>query len=101
MLTQHLRRMLIWLSPFIMAAGLSYLGLQIAQNWGVVTVDVKFFCLAGELWRAGANPYGPDFAAEMSAQFAVTHVAGWYYTPNWFFLSTFLSLFDPLACSRI
>lgn len=91
----------IRLAPLAFAAGLAHLGFQIWKHWDIVTLDFRFFWLAGEFWSAGANPYDAAYAAAADAQFGVTRGAIWYYTPNWFPLAVILSLADPLNASRM
>lgn len=96
-----LRTLAIRVAPLIFAAGLAHLGFQVFKHWSLVTLDFRFFWLAGEFWLSGQNPYGADYAAEAAARFGIAHGAIWYYAPNWFPLAAILSLPDPLAASRI
>jgi len=91
----------IRLAPAVFAAGLAHLGFQIWKHWDVVTLDFRFFWLAGEFWTAGQNPYDAAYAAAADAQFGVARGAIWYYPPNWFALASILSLPDPLSASRL
>jgi hypothetical protein len=96
-----LRTLAIRVAPLIFAAGLAHLGFQIFKHWNLVTLDFRFFWLAGEFWASGQNPYGAEYAAEAADRFDIKHGAIWYYAPNWFPLAAFLSLPDPLAASRL
>jgi hypothetical protein len=95
------RKLVTFLAPLIFAAGLAHLGYQIWKHWDVVTLDFRFFWLAGEFWLRGENPYGPAYAIAADAQFAVSRGAIWYYTPNWLPVAALLSLPDALNASRL
>lgn len=101
MSAKALRTLAIRLAPLVFAAGLAHLGFQIFKHWNLVTLDFRFFWLAGDFWLSGQNPYGADYAAEAAARFDIERGAIWYYAPNWFPLAAILSLPDPLAASRI
>ena len=98
---QLLRTALTWLAPLAFALGLAHLGYQAVKHWDVVTLDLRFFWLAGEFWREGLSPYSTDFATAAAEQFNITKGAIWYYTPNWFFISVLLSELSPLTASRV
>ena len=98
---QLLRTALTWLAPLAFVMGLAHLGYQAVKHWDVVTLDLRFFWLAGEFWREGLSPYNTDFATAAAEQFNITKGAIWYYTPNWFFISVLLSELSPLAASRV
>lgn len=89
------------LAPILFAAGVAHLAFQIWKHWDVVTLDFRFFWLAGEFWLRGDNPYDPAYAAEAASLFDIRRGAIWYYAPNWFPLAALLSLPDPLTASRM
>lgn len=95
------RGLAVRVAPLVFAAGLAHLLYQIWKHWEIVTLDFRFFWLAGEFWLGGESPYGADFAAEAAAQFGITRGAIWYYPPNWFPLAAIFSLADPLTASRM
>ncbi|OFX01962.1 MAG: hypothetical protein A3E78_01825 [Alphaproteobacteria bacterium RIFCSPHIGHO2_12_FULL_63_12] len=91
----------IRLAPLLFAAGAGHLLFQIWKHWDVVTLDFRFFWLAGDFWLNGGNPYDASYAAAAEAQFGIERGAIWYYPPNWFALAALLSLPDPLSASRL
>lgn len=101
MMTATWRNRALRLAPLVFAAGAAHLLYQIWKHWEIVTLDFRFFWLAGEFWLNGANPYDARYAAEAAAQFQITRGAIWYYPPNWFPLAASLSLADPLTASRL
>lgn len=90
----------IRLAPLVFAAGAAHLFFQIWKHWDLVTLDFRFFWLAGQFWLRGDNPYDASYAAAAEAQFEIARGAIWYYTPNWFPVAAILSLPDPLTASR-
>ena len=92
---------LTFAAPFILAAGFAHFGYQAWRHWDAVTLDFRFFWLAGEFWTAGQSPYNADFAFLANEKFAIAEGAIWYYPPSWFFIASALSLGDPLVMSRI
>ena len=89
------------LAPAAFAAGVAHLIYQIAKHWDVVTIDFRFFWLAGALWGEGASPYDPAYAALALEQFGLQAGAYWYYPPNWAPLTMMYALADPLTGSRM
>ncbi len=89
------------LAPAVFAAGLAHLAFQIVKHWDVVTLDFRFFWLAGEFWTSGLSPYDEAYAAQADAQFGVTQGGIWYYAPNWLPLAAVMSIPDALTASRI
>ena len=100
MAAEKTRALAIRLAPLIFAAGLAHLGFQIWKHWDVVTLDFRFFWLAGDFWTKGESPYSAQYAAEAASRFQSLRGAIWYYTPNWFPLAAIFSLADPLTASR-
>jgi hypothetical protein len=74
--------MLLRISALLAAAGLIYLlpkTLSAAPG-----LDFKLIWLAGKLWAAGENPYGPGFATAYLAEFGPGPVSAfWVYPPYW------------------
>lgn len=88
------------LAPLVFAAGFAHFGYQFWKHWDLVTLDFRFFWLAGEFWTSGRSPYDAAYAAAAEAEFGIARGAIWYYTPNWFPVAAVLSLPDPLTASR-
>lgn len=101
MTAEKLRTLAILVAPLAFAAGLAHLGFQFWKHWDIVTLDFRFFWLAGDFWAKGESPYNADYAEEAAAQFEIMRGAIWYYTPNWFPLAAIFSLADPLTASRL
>lgn len=95
------RKLANLLAPLIFATGLTHLGYQAWKHWDFVTLDFRFFWLAGEFWLRGDSPYDAAYAAAARSQFAISNGAIWYYTPNWFPIAALLSLPDALTGSRL
>ena len=60
-------------------------------------VDFKYIWLAGVVWREGGDPYGASYLAaaqEIFGRGATNVPQYWFYPPNWWPISTFLSEFD-------
>lgn len=94
-------KVLTFAAPFMLAAGLAHFIFQAWHHWDVVTLDFRFFWLAGDFWTAGQSPYQPEFGVRADEQFAIKQGAIWYYPPSWFLIASALSLGDPLVMSRI
>ena len=86
----HTRTLLDWLAAAIFALGLVHLGFLAWSGWSLADAESDAFRLAGDLWAAGENPYGPRFAEEAAAQ-GVAETA-WRKPPGWFVFASASSL---------
>jgi len=55
--------------------------------------DLAYFHAAGRMWRAGLDPYGPEFA-RFGAGFIGKESALWAYPPQWWGISVALATLD-------
>lgn len=93
-------RVLTRAAPLVFFLGISHLGYQITKHWDVVTLDFRFFWLAGEFWERNLSPYTDIFALEAAERFQIFQGAIWYYTPNWHPIARLYAVADPLMASR-
>lgn len=97
---QAAKPLLTHLAPAAFLAGLLHLAWTTVAHWGEPGRDASLLWLAGDVWSAGGNPYTEEFAAA-AGRFSGLAGAHWLSGPNWFPIAAFLSLFDPLAASRL
>ena len=93
------RTLLDWLAAAIFALGLVHFGMQAWSGWRLAHPPSDAFRLAGELWAAGENPYGPRFAEEAAAH----GLAGtaWLKPPGWFAFASAASLLDDRTAALL
>ncbi|MEJ1339837.1 MAG: glycosyltransferase family 87 protein [Candidatus Sedimenticola sp. (ex Thyasira tokunagai)] len=57
-------------------------------------VDFKYIWLSGHLWGIGASPYGHAYVQQGQLLFDDFNNNPFFYPPNWWMISTFLSMFE-------
>lgn len=90
------RRITLCLSLLMCAMALAYLLLKITQLSSLPAgYDFRFIWVAGDMWHAGINPYGPTYLAHGEANIDVGHVPVlWPYPPTWWVFATPLGALD-------
>lgn len=90
------RRVTLCLSLLMCAMALAYLLLKITQLSALPAgYDFRFIWVAGDMWHAGINPYGPTYLAHGEANIDVGHVPVlWPYPPTWWVFATPLGALD-------
>lgn len=90
------RRVTFCLSLLMCAMALAYLLLKITQLSALPAgYDFRFIWVAGDMWHAGINPYGPTYLAHGEANIDVGHVPVlWPYPPTWWVFATPLGALD-------
>ncbi|MEM8771702.1 MAG: glycosyltransferase 87 family protein [Pseudomonadota bacterium] len=96
-----LHKALIRGAPFVFLVGFSHLAYQIWKHWDIITIDFRYFWLAGEMWTRGDNPYDAAYIEEARNRFDMQVGAIWVYAPNWFPIAAIQSLLSPLGGSRL
>lgn len=90
------RRVTLCLSLLMCALALAYLLLKVTQLTALPAgYDFRFIWVAGDMWHAGINPYGPTYLAHGEANIDVGHVPVlWPYPPTWWVFATPLGALD-------
>ncbi len=91
-----------WVSWVIALAGIGYLLLKLrVPDLGF---DFRYFWVAGKVWRAGASPYGPAFAAgfnDLARTTAHPIAHFWVYPPYWLPVSIALAALPFALAARL
>jgi hypothetical protein len=82
------KKLLLGFSVSLIACALAYLIMKAVFDRSD-TVDFKYIWLAGDFWRTGLNPYGPDYVAAGERIFVGSNRPPfWPYPPNWWPIAT-------------
>jgi hypothetical protein len=85
----------------IAVLGIAYAATKSISIHGESGLDFKSIWLAGKMWAAEENPYGPKFLSEFNEYFHFTlPEAYWVYPPYWYPIATSMSYWSfPIANS--
>ncbi|WP_170399742.1 glycosyltransferase family 87 protein [Ruegeria arenilitoris] len=90
------RRIILCLSLLMCALALAYLLLKITQLSTLPAgYDFRFIWVAGDMWHAGINPYGPAYLAHGETNIDTGHIPElWPYPPTWWVFAAPLGALD-------
>jgi hypothetical protein len=95
------KSLLLGFSVLLVACALAYLLMKAVFDRSD-TVDFKYIWLAGDFWRSGLNPYGPDYVAAGERIFVGSNRPPfWPYPPNWWPIATATALWPYGISLRI
>ena len=72
------------------AAAATAAALMVARSLGAQGIDFSYILTAGRMWMAGADPYGPGFAAAGASVLPAGPI-GFSYPPNWWIIAVALA----------
>lgn len=81
-------------APFLAGLAVSLALLAAATLGDLYQVDARYFYLAGRMWLAGLDPYGPQFAV-LAGREGLSADSVWVYPPQWWSFAAGLALLPP------